>query len=103
MIKSKEEYYSILERLRTLNFNQKLGRNLQAKLEAFEEMEGLVNLIIPVVMPMLLCIDSGGWFGITEGKKYKLIFEEKVEYVFRDDEGDIIGVEKELFKVVEAQ
>ena len=50
MIKSKEEYYSILERLRTLNFNQKLGRNLQAKLEAFEEMEELVNLTIPVVV-----------------------------------------------------
>ena len=49
MIKSKEEYYSILERLRTLNFNQKLSRNLQAKLEAFEEMEELVNLTIPVV------------------------------------------------------
>ena len=49
MIKSKEEYYSILERLRTLNFNQKLGRNLQAKLEAFEEMEELVNLTIPNV------------------------------------------------------
>ena len=49
MIKSKEEYYSILERLRELNFNQKLGRNLQAKLEAFEEMEELVNLTIPVV------------------------------------------------------
>ena len=49
MIKSKEEYYSILEMLRTLNFNQKLGRNLQAKLEAFEEMEELVNLTIPVV------------------------------------------------------
>ena len=49
MIKSKEEYYSILERLRTLNFNQKLGRNLQAKLEAFEEIEELVNLTIPVV------------------------------------------------------
>lgn len=49
MIKSKEEYYSILERLRTLNFNQKLGRNLQAKLEAFEEMEELVNLTIPDV------------------------------------------------------
>lgn len=50
MIKSKEEYYSILERLRTLNFNQKLDRNLQAKLEAFEEMEELVNLTIPVVV-----------------------------------------------------
>tara|TARA_R110000744_G_scaffold327996_1_gene433703 strand:- start:345 stop:608 length:264 start_codon:yes stop_codon:yes gene_type:complete len=50
MIKSKEEYYSILERLRALNFNQKLGRNLQAKLEAFEEMEELVNLTIPVVV-----------------------------------------------------
>jgi len=53
MIKSKEEYYSILERLRTLNFNQKLGRNLQAKLEAFEEMEELVNLTIPVVVKSL--------------------------------------------------
>lgn len=50
MIKSKEEYYSILERLRTMNFNQKLSKNLQAKLEAFEEMEELVNLTIPVVV-----------------------------------------------------
>ena len=49
MIKSKEEYYSILERLRALNFNQKLGRNLQAKLEAFEKMEDIVNLTMPVV------------------------------------------------------
>ena len=59
MIKSKEEYYSILERLRTLNFYKKLGRNLQAKLEAFEEMEELVNLTIPVVGNHVFCPHCG--------------------------------------------
>ena len=50
MIKSKKEYYSVLEMLRSINFNKKLSRNLQAKLEAFEEMEELVNLTIPDVV-----------------------------------------------------
>ena len=46
MIASKQEFNDLLERLRTLNFNQKLGRHLQSKLEAFEEVEKLINLSI---------------------------------------------------------
>ena len=75
MIKSKEEYYSILERLRTLNFNQKLGRNLQAKLEAFEEMEELVNLTIPVV------VGSTEWIEEIHEKTKKIMEKPKGEKV----------------------
>lgn len=43
MIKTVKEYYELLGRLRTANFNQKLSIHLQSKLEAFEEVEDLIN------------------------------------------------------------
>jgi len=93
MIKSKEEYYSILERLRTLNFNQKLSRNLQAKLEAFEEMEELVNLTIPVVVRTLVCVD-GSIPNLTEGKEYKILAETNRHYNLIDDNGNDVLIGK---------
>jgi len=50
MIESKEEYYNLLERLRAMNIENKLSKHLQSKLEAFEEVEKLVNLTIPNVV-----------------------------------------------------
>ena len=50
MINSTEEFKEILERLRYLNFNDKLGRHLKSKLEAFEEVEGLILSINNVVV-----------------------------------------------------
>ncbi len=43
MIKTEAEFITILERLRQLNFNDKLGQAMKMKLEAFEEVEDLIR------------------------------------------------------------
>ena len=45
MITSKEEYYELLERLKDKNFNEKLSKHLQSKLEALQECEELINTL----------------------------------------------------------
>lgn len=70
MIESKEEFNKVLERLRTLNLDRKLNKSLVNKLEAFEEVEGLINLIIPVVSKSLnvFLVGDNVLFGHQKGK-----------------------------------
>tara|TARA_R110000772_G_scaffold187433_1_gene298584 strand:- start:158 stop:406 length:249 start_codon:yes stop_codon:yes gene_type:complete len=46
MIASKEEFNELLNRLKAKNKENKLGKTLQAKLQAFLEVEELINLPI---------------------------------------------------------
>ena len=46
MIESKQEFNEVLERLRTLKKENRLGRHMESQLEAFEEVQGLINLPI---------------------------------------------------------
>lgn len=46
MIESKQEFNELLERLRTLKKENRLGRHMESKLEAFEEVQELINLSI---------------------------------------------------------
>lgn len=45
MIETVTEYYELLERLRDKNFNEKLSKHLQSKLEALQECEELINTL----------------------------------------------------------
>ena len=67
MIESKEEFNDLINRLKAKEKDNRLGKSLQIKLQAFKEVEGLINkLTIPnVVVPKgtLLCpscYGSGG-------------------------------------------
>jgi hypothetical protein len=46
MIESKQEFNELLERLRTLKKENRLGKHMESQLQAFEEVEGLINLSI---------------------------------------------------------
>ena len=53
MIESKEEFNEVLERLRTLKKENRLGKHMESQLQAFEEVEGLINLSICGVVKSL--------------------------------------------------
>jgi hypothetical protein len=51
MIESKEEFNELLNRLKAKDKENKLGKSLQTKLQAFLEVEKLINLPICVLVP----------------------------------------------------
>jgi hypothetical protein len=56
------------------------------------------QLIIPVVMPMLLCIDAHVSWDITIGRKYELIEETHIQYLIINDSGKKDWIHKDWFK-----
>lgn len=61
------------------------------------------QLRLGVVMPELLCIDNNYATGITKGKKYTALFENKLTWFLKDDDDEIWGYEKTHFEVISAQ
>ena len=56
MIESKQEFNDLVNRLKDLNRQHKLSQHLQSKLEAFEEVNELINLSINGVVSS--CVDK---------------------------------------------
>jgi len=50
MIESKEEFNYLLKNLKAKKKENRLGASLQAKLQAFQQVEGLINLPISAVV-----------------------------------------------------
>mgnify|MGYP003679914021 CR=1 FL=1 len=62
------------------------------------------QLNLPVIIPMLLCIDNrDGKEEITIGKQYPKLDEDYKYYYIIDDVGEKFYYRKGLFEIVEAQ
>jgi len=64
MIESKQEFNDLVNRLKELNRQHKLSQHLQSKLEAFEEVNELINLSINDVVgqsEQLNCQHEWNW------------------------------------------
>ena len=97
MIDTKEEYNSLLKHLKNLNKKKKLSKHLQSKLEGLEEVEQLINFVIPVSSLKLRDIEFmsfDAWVtkyyintlgGYTDKETQEFKTEKQLSQIYRDN------------------
>lgn len=95
-----KEYYQLDN---TKEFNTRLKTVTVNSAIKFAERYHKKQCDMHVVMPMLLCKHSLWHQSLTEGKKYRLLFEGNGRYFIKDNKGNVIDYNKKCFEVIEAQ
>ena len=84
MIESKDEFNDLLNRLKAKDKENKLGKSLQTKLQAFLEVEKLINLPISGVVNCVYVVTERDNYGEQLFKGVFANKEKAVEYLAED-------------------